>query len=329
MDKFLIIRFSSIGDIVLCSPVLRSLKKAFPDAEVHFLTKKSYAYLLEPNPYVDHIHAFEGDWKACISELKKSRFSHIFDLHHNLRSLRIRLALRRPSSSFLKQNINKFLLTHRLLRPIAGHIVHVVERYGEALAPLGVRLDQEGLDFFLPEGKETVAKELLRQQFQASEAALAVVLGATHRSKRWIPAHFVRLLNAYGKSVVLLGGPDIRQEADEIIQGLKVPFLDAVGKYDLFTSAALMKACQKVLTHDTGLMHIAAAFGQPIYSLWGNTVPEFGMTPYQLPHVILETEGLGCRPCSKIGYEQCPKGHFKCMKELKPEKVLAALEEVG
>jgi ADP-heptose:LPS heptosyltransferase len=316
MSKFLIIRFSSIGDIVLTSPVVRSLKQAHPDAEVHFLTKSAYAPLLHPNPYIDRIHAFDGDWRNCISALKKHRFTHILDLHSNLRSLRVKLALRRPSSTFNKQNINKYLLTKPLLRPLAGTIAHVVERYGATLHPLGIQLDQEGLDFFLPEGKEAEAKDILQQHLHTPQPAFAVVLGATHRTKRWIPAQFVSFLNQLGKSAVLLGGPDIREEADEIIAGLEVPYLDAVGKYDLFTSAALMKACQQVITHDTGLMHIAAAFQQPMVTLWGNTVPEFGMTPYKAEHVVREVEGLACRPCSKIGFGACPKGHFRCMRGL-------------
>lgn len=317
MNKFLIIRFSSIGDIVLSSPIARSLKKAFPEAEVHFLTKSAYASLLAPNPYIDYIHAFDGNWKACLQELKKHRFSHILDLHRNLRSLRVKLALGRPSSTFNKQNINKFLLTKPLLRPLAGDIAHVVERYGESLHPLGVYLDQEGLDFFLPEGKEVEAQQLLQKHLHTSSPALAVVLGATHRTKRWIPAHLRDYLNDRGETAVLLGGPDIRAEADDIIQGLQIPFLDAVGKYDLFTSAALMKACQQVITHDTGLMHIAAAFRQPMITLWGNTVPEFGMTPYKTDFEVREVKGLACRPCSKIGFDECPKGHFQCMRELR------------
>lgn len=319
MSKFLIIRFSSIGDIVLTSPVIRSLKQAFPEAEIHFLTKKAYAPLLDPNPYIDHIHAFDGDWKSCVSGLKKHRFAHIFDLHRNLRSLRVKLALRRPSTTFNKQNINKYLLTKPLLRPLTGDIAHIVERYGATLHPLGIQLDQQGLDFFLPEGKELEAQQILQNHLKTSQPALAIVLGATHRTKRWTPAHFTALLNKRGESAVLLGGPDIREEANKIIAGLNIPFLDAVGKYDLFTSTALMKQCKQVITHDTGLMHIAAAFQQPMITLWGNTVPEFGMAPYKAEHVVKEVEGLSCRPCSKIGFGDCPKGHFRCMEELEVE----------
>ena len=324
--RFLIIRFSSIGDIVLCSPVIRSIKNAYPEAELHFLTKAAYVDILSANPYLDQIHGFTGDWQACINSLKEIGFSYIIDLHRNLRSKRVKLALRAQKSTFDKQNINKFLMCKALLRPLAGDIAHVVERYGEALIPLGIRLDRQGLDFFLQAGVAEKAKELIDQKLRGP-AELAVVLGATHRTKRWLTSHFIELINAYGKSVILLGGKDIRKEADEITAQLEVPFLDAVGKYDLMTSAALMKNCAKVLTHDTGLMHIAAAFAQPMVTLWGNTVPEFGMIPYQSKHIILEVEGLSCRPCSKIGYDTCPKGHFRCMGELKPEQVLEALKK--
>ena len=326
MKKILIIRFSSIGDIVLTTPVIRSLKAAQPETEIHYLTKSAYADLLTPNPHISAVHVLEkNNWRALMRQLRAEQFDHILDLHHNLRSLRVKLALLRPASSFDKYNLTKFRMVRLKTPGLAAP--HIVTRYGETLRPLGLDLDGGGLDFFLPENARHTAQALIAQTGWQGGAPLAVVLGATYATKRWLPEYFAETIESYGKPVILIGGPDARAEAQFIREAVSVPLLDAVGKYSLAEAAALMQGCHAVLTHDTGFMHIAAAFGMKVYSLWGNTVPEFGMTPYRTPHVILETRGLPCRPCSKIGFDQCPQGHFRCMKDLKPAQVLAALRD--
>lgn len=327
MKKVLIIRFSSIGDIVLTTPVIRSLKLAHPEVEVHYLTKAGFAPILQHNPYIDQLHLLTSDnWKSLMQVLKAANFDHIIDLHHNLRTLRIKWALRRPSSSFDKQNLRKFRMVH--LKAHSLTIPHIVDRYLATLRPLGIQPDGKGLDFFLSSEIEAKADAIWAEsEISRQGPPLAIVLGATYATKRWIPEYFVEFIQAYGKPVVLLGGPDAIEEAKLIKESVDIPLIDAVGTYPLLTAAALMKRCQAVLSHDTGFMHIAAAFGMSIYSLWGNTVPEFGMTPYQSPHKILEVQDLSCRPCSKIGFDQCPKGHFACMRNLTPEQVLQAMEE--
>ena len=98
--------------------------------------------------------------------------------------------------------------------------------------------------------------------------------------------------------------------------GKKAEVYNACGKFNLNQSASLLKEAVVVFSHDTGLMHIAAAFGKKIYSIWGNTIPEFGMYPYRTQFVIFENKKLKCRPCSKIGFDSCPKKHFKCMNDV-------------
>ncbi|TAE48106.1 MAG: glycosyltransferase family 9 protein [Bacteroidetes bacterium] len=321
--KLLILRFSSIGDIVLTTPVIRSIKKAHPDWEIHYFTKPAFRQVLESNPYIDRLHLLEKDLGKQLQSLRKEGFTYIIDLHHNLRTLRIKRSLRLPSATFDKQNIAKFLLVRfkKTFRPIP----HIVTRYTDTLRKLNIGSDGEGLDFFLPEGYEAKAKEILANQ--SFNNPLAVVLGAQHRTKRWLPAHFITSLNQIGQPVVLIGGPDARNEADEIAAGLQVPCMDAVARYDLLTSAALMKQCRAVITHDTGFMHIAAAFHMKTYVLWGSTVPALGMTPYQTEHYSLENQSLSCRPCSKLGHDACPLGHFRCMTELLPEQLTQALTQ--
>ncbi len=323
MEKFLIIRFSSIGDVVLTTPIIRSLYQAYPQSEIHFLTKPSYAPILEANPYISKVHLWK-DPKQTIKQLKAESFNHIFDLHQNLRSLRVKLALRKSNSSFPKENIKKYwMVTFKKKTP---SLAHIVDRYAESLSPFHLSLDQKGLDFFLPDSAIEEATHILSsaQWYNPHEPPLGIVLGAKHQTKRWIPDYFTTLLNQLNHPAILIGGPDAKQEAKIITTHLLVPHLNVVGKYDLMTSAAIMKHCQFIFTHDTGFMHVAAAFKKKIFSIWGNTIPEFGMTPYKSPSIILQHPNLSCRPCSKLGFNQCPKGHFKCMRELRPEHVFQA-----
>ena len=316
-QKILIIRLSSIGDIVLCSPVIRSLKQARPEAELHFLTKKAYISLLEHNPYISKLHLWEGDFQQTKKELAGENFDLILDLHHNLRSIRLSVALGVKSIRFPKQNLDKYLLVRFKwkLRPIR----HVVERYGRVLESMNIELDQLGLELLYPPELDSKAAYILRKHH--IRQPIAMVLGATHATKRWPSEHFIKLAELLQQPIVLLGGPDTVREAEFISEQIDLPVLNAAGKYSVLLSAAIMKQCRFVITHDTGMMHIAAAFGMRIYSLWGNTVPEFGMIPYRTPHEILQVEGLSCRPCSKIGHSQCPKKHFRCMNELTPNFV--------
>lgn len=327
--KILILRFSAIGDIVLTTPVLRSLKKAHPDWEIHYFTKPGYKDILLHNPHVDHIHTLEAQLRPQLAALRKENFDFILDLHHNLRTLRIKLALGLPSASVDKQNIQKY----RLVRFKQKHIriPHIVQRYGETLQHLGLELDAGGLEFHLPEEKEEWAQNRILEAAQNREKSdwIAVVLGATFATKRWIPDSLVKVLRRLNRPVLLIGGKDSLREGEQIMQKLpdSIPLLNAVGRYDLLGAAALMKQCQEVITHDTGFMHIAAAFGMKVHSIWGNTVPELGMTPYQTPHTLIEQKGLSCRPCSKIGFDRCPKGHFRCMQDITPDQVLQAMEQ--
>jgi ADP-heptose:LPS heptosyltransferase len=321
--KILILRFSSLGDIVLSSPLIRSLKQARPGWELHYFTKPGFAPALAHNPHLDRLLLL-GDLGAQLRALREERYDHVLDLHGSLRSLRIRLALGRPASVLDKRNFDKWMLVRRKRTP--RPISHIVERYCDTLRPLGVEADGGGLDFFLPGEQEDEARQALAAAGLLRPDLLAVALGAQHRTKRWIPGHFREALNRLGRPVLLLGGQDARADADEIRSGLRVPCYDSVGKSGLLLSAALMRQAREVLTHDSGFMHIAAAFQMPAYVIWGSTVPALGMTPWRSPHANLEVQGLGCRPCSRLGFDTCPQGHFRCMRDLSPDQVAAAIE---
>jgi ADP-heptose:LPS heptosyltransferase len=318
--KVLIIRFSSIGDIVLTTPVARCLKQQL-GAEVHFLTKKSFAGIVESNPNVDKVWKIEQQVQEIAPALKKENFDVIIDLHKNLRSFQVRLLFAKARYfSFSKLNWQKWLFVNFKLNRMPK--VHIVDRYLKTIAPLGVVNDGKGLDFFIP-SKDKVSIENWSKNALQSKAYVAFVIGAAHATKRLPEAKIVAFCQQIKQPIVLLGGKDEAEIGARIASLAGAHVTNACGAFNLNQSASVVQQAQAVVTHDTGLMHIAAAFEQKIVSVWGNTVPDLGMYPYFSEKKVedtgggadfrLEVQGLRCRPCSKIGFENCPKKHFDCM----------------
>jgi ADP-heptose:LPS heptosyltransferase len=314
--KILIIRFSSIGDIVLTTPVIRCLKLQIPGAEIHYLTKKAFEPVLKNNPYIDKLHLLSDSLDETLSSLKAEKFDYVIDLHNNLRTKRVKLSLGVKSSSFDKLNLGKWLLVNfkiNILPPI-----HIVDRYLNTASFLGVTNDDQGLDYFL-EHKYDLGGLLP----ESHQRFVGLVIGAQHATKRLPLDKLIAICKLINKPVVLLGGKEDADTGDQIVSAAGKHVFNACGRFTLDKSAFLVKMSERIITHDTGLMHIAAAFNKPITSVWGNTVPEFGMYPYQVGESkIVEVKGLSCRPCSKIGYQKCPKGHFKCMNEQNVDEIV-------
>jgi len=313
MSKFLIIRFSSIGDIVLTTPVVRCVKNQINDSEVHFLTKKAFTPIVESNPHIDKVIAFDDNLDDVIRELASENYDFIIDLHNNLRSGLIKSRLKVNSASFNKFNIRKWLLVNLKINRLPD--IHIVDRYMMTVSKLGVDNDHEGLDYFLTEKDKSLPSEIIDE---IPTTYIAIVIGAKHSTKRLPVKKLTELCDSLDQEIILLGGPEDRENGELILQNLS-SVKNYCGELTLGQSAFLISKASLVISHDTGLMHIAAAFRKKIISIWGNTVPEFGMYPY-LPKdndisQEFEVKGLKCRPCSKIGYDSCPKEHFKCMNE--------------
>lgn len=327
--KVLVIRFSSIGDIVLTTPVVRALKTQLDDAEVHFCTKKQYGSLLEANLYIDKVHLLDDDLNALARTLKEEQFDYIIDLHNNLRTRRLKNKLKKPSGSFPKLNWEKWLIVNFKINKLPN--IHIVDRYMEAAAELGIKKDALGLDYFIPE-KDEIEEEWLPETHRKEVVAFAI--GGAHETKKLPLDRMIELCDKINKPIILLGGKEDVENGDKIADffdrkyekedfkeplrelGKKALIYNACGKFNINQSASILKRASYVFTHDTGMMHIAAALKKNIFSIWGNTIPEFGMYPYLTKFTILESKKVTCRPCSKIGYDKCPKGHFKCMNDI-------------
>ena len=319
--KVLIIRFSSIGDIVLTTPVVRCLKQQRPDVEIHYLTKSVFEPVLAANPYIDRFYFFRENLDEIIEELRSEKFDVVIDLHKNLRTLRVKKALNTQSYSFNKLNFQKWLLVNFKINLMPDQ--SIVDRYLETVRPLGVKNDGQGLDYFIPDDVVITNSDIPMSHWAGY---VACVIGGSYFTKKLPVDKWRELIDQVPFPVILLGGPEDVEEGRKIASPDPIKIYNACGKFSLNESAWLIEKSKLVVSNDTGLMHIAAAFKKPILSLWGNTSPEMGMFPYYgyndlkktlapMLHIV-ENKHLSCHPCSKLGYSRCPKGHFRCMKGL-------------
>jgi len=312
LKKYLIIRFSSIGDIVLTTPVVRCLKQQAAPCEVHYLTKKPFLPVLQANLFIDKIFTIQNSTDEILASLQSEKYDQIIDLHKNFRSIGLRRKLGVLATSFPKLNLQKWLLVNLKIDTMPD--IHIVNRYFIAVKSLGIQNDLKGLDYFFSENDEVQLTDL---PVSHQNGYLAFVIGGKHRTKQLPSEKAIALCKRIRHPILILGGNEDIAEADLIAESNNEKIYNACGKFNINQSASLVKQAKIVITNDTGLMHVAAAFHKKIISIWGNTVPQLGMYPY-LPvepekFSIFEVTNLSCRPCSKIGFEKCPKKHFRCM----------------
>ena len=311
--RLLFIRFSSIGDIVLTTQAVRCAKQQIPGVEIHFLTKLAMKDLVEANPYIDQCHYLDGDIAETIGSLKQISFDYIIDLHHNIRSWKIKNALGVTSYSYKKLSIRKLLLAklHINLLPKT----HVCDRYVDTLKHLGVANDGKGLDYFFSANNKFTAA-FLPTSHQAG--FIAFVIGASYANKKMPVVKWIQLAQQLNRPIVLVGGKEDIADAQIIAQSNTSSIYNACGKYNLQESASIIQMANVVVSHDTGFLHVAAAFKKPTITIWGATSPALQFEAYypseNTPaHFNSLVPHLNCQPCSKQGSGQCPQGHFACM----------------
>ncbi len=317
--KILVIRFSSIGDIILTSPVVRCIRHKYPACEIHFLTKAQYQNLVAHNPYINKIHLLDKSPALKAIELKAEGFDYVIDLHNNLRTKVFKSVLSVDSNGFEKVNFEKWLAVN--FKNIESlPTIHIVDRYVNTCKNIGVENDNEGLDFFI-NPNENVDFFLALQ----NEKYFAWAIGAQHFTKRYPTNKIIEVCKNLNIKIVLLGGKEDSIEAEKIEAACPENIINYCGKLSIHQSAIVLKAAKLLVSNDTGLMHMAAAFKKPIVSLWGNTITQFGMTPYygkhEIKNTVFETLDLNCRPCSKIGFNTCPKKHFSCMNNISNDEL--------
>ena len=325
--KILVIRLSSIGDIIWTTPVVRCLKNQLEDIELHYCTKIQYRSLVESNPYIDKIHFLENDLNSLIEQLRKEEYDFVVDLHKNIRSLIIKFKLGVKSAAYNKLWIQRFFFTKFQINFMPN--CHVVDRYMDTVKQLGVENDDQGIDYVIPSHEE-IDINSLPEDFR--KGYIAFVIGGSGYTKLLPHEKMVELCDKINRPIVLIGSKEDYLAGKKLedffnnssndptlekgLQKLnkKAVIYNACGSYSIGQSASFVKQSDYVFGHDTGLTHLAAAFKKTIFSIWGGTVPN-NFYSYGTKFYILENTDLNCRPCSKSGRKKCPRKHFKCMKE--------------
>lgn len=337
IHKILIIRMSSIGDILLTTPLLRQLRALYPAAEIDFLVRKEYAQLLQANPHLSRLLTLDvhagGALKALKKQIRHHGYDVILDLHRNLRSGYLCAFWNRPPVLKIRKNqLSRFLLVHfklNLYRRGGDRPLHVAEKYLRAAVPLGIDPRDLALEMHLPRAVEESGKSRWLA-LAAQGYGIVMAPGARHFTKRWPPAYYAELIQqiykSTGRRTVLVGGPDEREIITEIrrLAGEEIT-LSLAGEVSLPETFALICHAPCFVSNDSGLMHAAAAGGVPQVALFGSTTEELGFFPLNPAAQVLQNPQLSCRPCSHIGRAACPKGHFRCMKEIRPEEVVEVI----
>lgn len=316
--KILIIRFSSIGDIVLTSPVIRCVKNQLENCEVHYLTKNSFKEIIESNPYVLKVYSIEKEVTEVTDQLIKEHYDVIIDLHDNIRSHRVSAILKAKTYRYNKQRFKRFLLTQFKINLLNNH---VVDRYFTAVKKLNIINDGKGLDYFIPEKDEIPPAKL---PFTHIAGFCVLVIGAKHFTKQIPKEKLEELCTKITMPIMLIGGVEDTYLGTQLESIDKFKIYNACGNFNINQSASIIKKAKFVVTPDTGMMHIAAAFNKRIISIFGSTEKRLGFTPYNnnANSVMIENTNLSCRPCHKHGLDKCPKDHFKCMLDLDMQKVI-------
>ncbi|MEN9973168.1 MAG: hypothetical protein RIS20_1515 [Bacteroidota bacterium] len=326
--KILLIRFSSIGDIVLTFPVVNAIREAFPDAKIHFASKKSFESLLLGAEGIHKFHFLSNSFSSFKREIKSEGFDFIIDLHNNLRTRRLTLGIPAKISRFDKLNLRKWLFTRFKINTLPN--VHVVDRYLKTLNVLGINaVGQTNNKFVIP----TSSNVNIQERFpMLTGSFVAVAIGAQFKTKRVPKEKWLEIFRKTDCQFLIIGGEMDREIGDWLVDNCPSNVLvNTCGKLSILESASVVSQAKSLLTNDTGMMHIAACFDIQVISIWGNTTPDFGMSPYRPQGIktdkIFQVEGLSCRPCSKIGHQDCPKKHFHCMTMQDAEAIALSIEK--
>ncbi len=335
LARILVIRLSSLGDILLTTPVLRLLREHYPTAQIDFLTKGTYRDVLCANPCVDRLLLLEPQQglMETLRSLRQTRYDVVVDLHRTLRSrLLYRGLLAQQKLTYAKRTLRRALLVHlgwNTLRTMTP----VPELYVAPLRRLGITASLPPLEMHLTAESREAMRTYVRQELFESvgRPLLAVAPGAHWSTKRWPVERFAmvaqELAQTQEAAVVVLGSGEDARLAQELCQRLSVPVLNSTGKLSLMHTAALLQQCHLLLSNDSGLMHMATALRVPVVAIFGPTVQEFGFYPFKACAQVVSAE-LTCRPCSTKGSRRCPRGHHHCMQQVTVAQVGAAAHQM-
>jgi lipopolysaccharide heptosyltransferase II len=321
----LLVRFSSIGDVLLTTPLVRTLRARHPDAEIVFVTKQAMAPLVADNPHLSSVVTLAPgeSVRELARRLEALHPTRGLDLHGSLRSAALRFLVRCPWHGYSKRKLARGMLVSTKI-DLYFRRIPVAERYFEAARGLDVRPDGGPPQFYLAAAARERAAQWLGERGLDARPLAVLAPGAAHFTKRWPQERWLALaqrLRDRGYVLVAVGGPEDRAAAETL-----VPLVEnAAGVFTLQETGAALARARVAITGDTGVMHMATGVGTPVVALFGPTVEQFGFFPYRAKATVLERR-LDCRPCTPMGGPSCPMGHHRCLRDIEPDEVAAAAE---
>jgi heptosyltransferase-2 len=327
--KILIIRLSSIGDILLSTPFIRQVRKAFPNATIYYVVKKEYQDLLMYNPNLDHLIILDkggngSGLKKIKNYLKNEKFNYIFDLHNNFRSIYLRGNLKSDYMNYIRKDKFRQLALVYFKKNWYTQVIPIPERYFSVARDVGLVQDDLGLEIHWNDcitGK--LNKKLENHKISIHDDFISIAPGASFFSKRWPVEYFDKIvekvISELKYKVCVLGDKNDARLGKFLARHKGI--FDLTDKLSLLESAMILSKSKALISNDTGLMHMAVAVQTPVLAIFGSTVKELGFFPYKGEHIVVEVNNLSCRPCSHLGKKKCPKKHFRCMLDIKPDMV--------
>lgn len=327
--RILLLRLSSIGDVILTTPLIRVLRRRHPDAHLAYCTRPAFAPLVAEHPALDDLIVFDPKTEplgTLARRLRAGRFTYLLDLHGVLRTRALRLMVPGRWRGYRKRRVARAALI-RFKRNLYLDAVPEAERFFEAARGLDVRPDGDPAELYLSAAARERAGQWLARHGLADAPFAVLAPGAAHFTKRWPLEHWSELardLAAQGRELLVVGGPEDVAAGDAIARAAGTRGRSAAGLFSLQETAAALAAARAVVAGDTGVMHMATAMRTPVVTLFGPTVRAFGFAPYRAPAAVLERD-LPCRPCSAQGGPACPLGHHRCLRDIVPADVVGAL----
>lgn len=330
--RVLIIRLSSIGDVVLTTPILKELKKKYPDIIIDFLVMENFKDAISGCPYIDNLILFnkkkhDGLKNMIIlgKELKLNNYDYIFDLHAKIRSKIIRSAIGCKAYTYKKRSLLKSILVKT--KAIKYRVDDtIIKNYFGAFKVLGLEYGGEDLTFSF-EKKDLKKLETFCIEY---DNVPMIAPGASKETKKWTKEGFAELskllYNKYGKKPILIGSSSEYEMCEEIKKMADGLAINLAGKLTLKESGALLSKAKFLITNDSGPFHIARGVKCPTFVIFGPTSP--AMFEYDEKNILIYLNEP-CSPCSLHGDKVCPKKHFNCMKKLNATMVMEIIEKHG
>ncbi len=328
MPSILVIRLSSLGDVILATSLVRQISCSLPGAVIDVAVDKRFVEVWAHNPRVRNVYGVDRNTRtneALIEQAGQAPYDIVIDLQKNRRSAQLISSISAQASTQVlkvaKHRLEKLALIW--LKRFPRIVTPIAKRYWNTVRHLGIEFDDLGPEVW--SDNETASSHQQRM-------LLGLAPGARHATKRWTAGGFAELARdlvlRQGQTVVLLGGPDDVAVCDEIekLSGLTLERAD--GAADLSSTIRVLDRCRVVVSNDSALMHLARARHVPVVAVFGSTVPELGFAPQGDDVRIVEVRGLPCRPCTHIGREACPKGHFRCMMDISSDGVSVVVSEL-